>query len=89
MDLQAQIAHAGFPEGALVHVVGEGPGRVFRVTGLEGRGFEILLTDDAVQVYGEGPTVALVLGRLRERAEAGLPPARSPGEYGRQVFVGD
>ncbi|WP_216319490.1 hypothetical protein [Deinococcus aestuarii] len=89
MDLQAQIEHADFPEGAQVHTFTEGPGRVFRVTDSGERGFEILLTDDAVRMYGEGPTVALVLGRLRERAGEGLPPARAPGEYERQVFVGD
>lgn len=59
------------------------------MTGPGERGFEILLTDDAVRLYGEGPTVALVLKRLRERVEEGLPPASAPGEYERQVFVGD
>lgn len=89
MDLQTQIRQAGFPEGVEVHTLAEAQGRVFRVTGPGERGFEILLTDDAVRLYGEGPTVALVLKRLRERAGEGLPPAHAPGEYERQVFVGD
>ncbi|MEF2279085.1 hypothetical protein V3W47_12315 [Deinococcus sp. YIM 134068] len=89
MDFRAQIEQAGFPEGVEVSVLGEPQGRVFRVTGPEGRGFELLLTDDAVRMYGEGPSVATVLKRLHDRVGEGLPPARSPGEYEREVFVGD
>ena len=89
MDFQTQVQQAGFPEGMDVQTLDEPRGRVFRVTGPDGRGFELLLTDDAVRMYGEGPSVATVLKRLHDRATQGLPAARAPGEYEREVFVGD
>lgn len=90
MDLQAQIERENFPTGTEVTTFAEAQGRVFRVTAQEEeRGLDILLTAEAVQMYGEGPTLALVLGRLRAAAEAGLPPMQASGEYVRQVFVGD
>lgn len=88
-ELRAQIEREGFPAGTVVDTFQEGEGRVFRVTQGGGRGLELLLTGEAVRIYGEGPTLALVLGRLRECAEAGLPDALAPGEYTREVFVGD
>lgn len=91
MDIQAQIEREGFPEGTHVTILTEPGGRVFRVTRGEdaGQGVEILLTAEAVGMYGEGPSVALILGRLREWAEGVLPAAEAPGRYVRQVFVGD
>ncbi|MEW6423082.1 MAG: hypothetical protein AB1511_15405 [Deinococcota bacterium] len=90
MDLQAQIEREGFPPGTSVTTLPEPGGQLFRVTQAGGgRGLELLLTDEAVRMYGEGPSLALVLGRLRERAEAGLPEAQAPGVYAREVFVGD
>ncbi|GBF06429.1 hypothetical protein DAERI_090015 [Deinococcus aerius] len=88
VDLQAQVERERFPDGTRVTVLPEPDGRVFRLTRAEG-GVEILLTDEAVRMYGEGPSVALVLGRLREWAEGALPAAQAPGVYERQVFVGD
>ncbi|GAA5511950.1 hypothetical protein Dcar01_00664 [Deinococcus carri] len=88
MDFQTQVEHEGFPAGAQVTTAGEPTGRVFRVTQGEGA-LEILLTDDAVKIYGEGPTRAMVLQRLREAAEAGLPPREAGGGCVRQVFLGD
>ena len=80
----------GFPAGTRVDQSDALEGRLFRVTGEAGaRGLEILVTRDALTMYGEGPVTALVLGRLRERAERGLPPTTAPGVYEREVFVGD
>ncbi len=90
MDLQVQIEREGFPSGTSVTRRPELGGQLFRVTqDGGGRGLELLLTDEAVQMYGEGPALALVLSCLRKRAEAGLPVAQSPGVYMREVFVGD
>lgn len=88
MDFEALVAREGFPTGTQVTVSAEPGGRVFRVT-QPGCGFELLLTDEAVAIYGEGPTLALVLGRLREAAEAGLPPLEPGQSCVRQTFVGD
>lgn len=90
MDFQEQVRQAGFPAGTRVEVVDTLEGRVYRVTSGEGAsGLELLATPDALQMYGEGPVTALVLGRLRERAGEGLPPATASGSYAREVFVGD
>ncbi|WP_034384780.1 hypothetical protein [Deinococcus sp. YIM 77859] len=90
MDLQAQIEREGFPPGTSVIPLAEPGGQLFRATQDGGtRGLELLLTNEAVRMYGAGPSLALVLSRLRERAERGLPPALAPGVYERQVFVGD
>ncbi|TDE85327.1 hypothetical protein [Deinococcus sp. S9] len=88
MDFAELVAREGFPAGTQVTVLAEPGGRVFRAT-QPGCGFELLLTDEAVQMYGEGPTLALVLGRLREVAEAGLPPLEPGQSCVRQTFVGD
>jgi hypothetical protein len=90
MEFDGLVEREGFPTGTAVTAFAEAQGRVFRVTAREGeRGLDILLTAEAVQMYGEGPTLALILGRLRAAAEAGLPPVQASGEYMRQVFVGD
>lgn len=88
MEFAALVAREGFPAGSEVTTFAEPGGRVFRVT-QPGRGFELLLTDEAVAMYGEGPTLALVLGRLRAAAEAGLPPLEAGQRCVRQTFVGD
>lgn len=80
---------ANFPQGVEVITFTGREGRVLRVQSADGeRGLNLLLTDKAVRMYGEGPTVALVLGRLRGAAGDGLPPARAPGVHMRQVFGG-
>lgn len=90
LDFGGLIERAGFPEGVEVRTYTEGLNRVFRATEAGGeRGFEVLLTDDAVRMYGEGPAVATILKRLHDRAAEGLPAARAPGEDEREVFVGD
>lgn len=88
MDFQALVERQGFPAGCEVTAFAAPGGRVFRVT-RPGRGFELLLTDEAVAIYGEGPALALVLGRLRAAAEAGLPPLGPGQSCVRQTFVGD
>ena len=88
MEFAALVAREGFPAGCEVTAFAEAGGRVFRVT-QPGRGFELLLTGEAVAMYGEGPTLALVLGRLRAAAEDGLPPLEAGQSCVRQTFVGD
>ncbi|MPY65862.1 hypothetical protein F8S09_04005 [Deinococcus sp. SDU3-2] len=88
MDFPDLVAREGFPPGTQVTTFAAPGGRVFRAA-QPGRGFELLLTDEAVEMYGEGPTLALVLGRLREAAEAGLPPLEPGQTCVRQTFVGD
>lgn len=90
MDFPELVAREGFPPGVTVERLPDPHGEVFRVRDGDGtRGLDLLLTGDAVRMYGEGPTLALVLTRLREVAEAGLPEAGATGGYERQVFVGD
>ena len=92
MDVQSQINRAGFPEGMQVTTYEEVEGRVFRIRQRQGeirRGLEILLTDDAMQMYGEGPMVATVLQQLKKHAEDGLPLLEAGQEYERLVYVGD
>jgi len=92
MDLQTQIDQTLFPEGVQVTTYEEMEGRIFRIRQRRGEvrhGLEILLTDEAVQMYGEGPMVATVLQQLQKHAEQGLPVVEAGQEYQRLTFVGD
>ncbi len=92
MDVQTQIDRAEFPENVRVTTYEEMDGRIFRIMRREGetkRGLEILLTDEAVSMYGEGPMVATVLQQLQKHAEDGLPMVEAGQEYERLVFVAD
>ncbi|WP_293910895.1 hypothetical protein [Deinococcus sp.] len=92
MDFQTQIDQAGFPADVRVSTYEEVEGRIFRIMRRvpEGKqGLEILLSDDAVEMYGEGPMVVTVLKQLLERAEQGLPMVEAGQEYPRQTFVAD
>ncbi|MDL2345327.1 hypothetical protein QOL99_14385 [Deinococcus sp. MIMF12] len=90
MDFPDLIAREGFPPGVTVERLPDPHGGVFRVRTVDGaRGLDLLLTGEAVEMYGEGPTLALVLRQLRLAAEAGLPGQDAAGGYERQVFVGD
>lgn len=88
MDFARQVELAHFPAGVAVTVRETVEGRIFRAA-QAGRGLELLVTTDAVRMYGEGPTVALALERLRKVSEAGLPEVDEDGIYQRAVFVGD
>lgn len=92
MDLQTQIDQTPFPEGVQVTTYEEMEGRIFRIRQRHGDvryGLEILLTDEAVQMYGEGPMVATVLQQLQKHAERGLPVVEAGQEYERLTFIGD
>ncbi|CAM3576839.1 hypothetical protein [Deinococcus frigens] len=88
MDFARQVQLARFPAGVVVTVRGTPEGRIFQAA-QPGRGLELLLTTDAVKMYGEGPTVALALERLKKVSETGLPAVGDDGTYVRAVFVGD
>ncbi|MDV6374412.1 hypothetical protein [Deinococcus arenicola] len=93
MDFAKQVELAQFPAGVAVTVREVPAGRMFRAVqsgeGQPERGLELLLTTDAVKMYGAGPTVLLALERLKKAAEAGLPAVQEDGAYARTVFVGD
>lgn len=92
MNVQSQIDRAEFPEDVQVTSYEEVEGRVFRARQRRGdvrHGLEILLTDEAIQMYGEEPMVATALQQLKRRAEAGLPVVEAGQEYERLTFVGD
>ncbi len=93
MDFAKQVELAHFPAGVAVTVREVPGGLLFRAAraGEEPpqRGLELLLTHDAVKMYGEGPTVTLALERLKKVSEAGLPAVQADGTYQRAVFVGD
>lgn len=88
MDFARQVQLAAFPPGVVVTWRTTPDGHVFRAAHA-GRGLELLLTTDALRMYGEGPTVALALERLKKAATAGLPEVGEDGSYPRAVFVGD
>ncbi|MBB6016007.1 hypothetical protein ACFP9V_11295 [Deinococcus radiopugnans] len=88
MDFARQVELAHFPAGVMVTVRQTPEGRIFQAV-QAGRGLELLVTTDAVRMYGEGPTVALALERLKKVSEAGLPEVGEDGTYQRAVFVGD
>ncbi|GAA5503504.1 hypothetical protein Dxin01_03263 [Deinococcus xinjiangensis] len=87
-DIQHQIELAAFPSGVQVTHFPEGTGQVFCAEE-NGRGLEILLTNEAAKMYGEGPSVSLVLTMLRRAAAKELPPALPDGTFERTVFRGD
>ncbi|WP_229752964.1 hypothetical protein [Deinococcus aerophilus] len=88
MDFARQVELAAFPPGVVVTRRTIPEGHVFRAA-QPGHGLELLLTRDALRMYGEGPTVALALEHLKKAAQAGLPEVGGDGTYQRAVFVGD
>ncbi|WP_291422970.1 hypothetical protein [Deinococcus sp.] len=87
-DIRHQIELAAFPAGVQVTHYAEGDSWVIRA--LQGRhGMEILLTEEAAKMYGEGPAVNLALTRLKHAAAQELPPMRPDGTFERAVFLGD
>ncbi|WP_288404890.1 hypothetical protein [uncultured Deinococcus sp.] len=87
-DFVHQVELAGFPAGVAVTERPVRGGRLLRAEA-GGRGLELLLTDEAAQMYGEGPSVALALKKLRDGAETGLGDPGEAGQFPRIVFVGD
>ncbi len=87
-DFQHQIELAQFPPDVQVSHFREGGGQVFRAE-RGGRGLELLLTDEAAKMYGEGPSVSVVLGLLKRALDKELPPAVPGGGFVRTVFRGD
>lgn len=87
-DFVHQVELAGFPAGVAVTERPVRGGRLLRAEA-GGRGLELLLTDEATQMYGEGPSVALALKKLRDGAETGLGDPSEAGQFPRMVFVGD
>ncbi|MFC4638614.1 hypothetical protein [Deinococcus hohokamensis] len=92
MNFDQQVAAAGFPEDVQVTREDRLDGLLFRALqgepGRRQRGAELLLTPEAVRLYGEGPATAMVLTRLLAEVDAGLPVAQN-GLFERIVFVGD
>lgn len=88
MEFQEQVRAAGFPDGVEVTRREDGQDRIFRV--LRGAyGVELVLTAEAVHMYGEGPGTALALTELRKAVDSGLPQVRLDGTLERLTLVGD
>lgn len=87
MDFQEQVRAAGFPADTSVTVHGDPHGDLYRVR-RAGGGAELLLTHEAKKMYGEGPSQAMVLTRLRQAVDEGLPPLDGE-DHERIVFLGD
>ncbi|SEI58791.1 hypothetical protein SAMN04488058_10158 [Deinococcus reticulitermitis] len=88
MDPTHQIELAGFPpEVQVTHE--EGPGGLLLRARSAGRGLELLITAEALGMYGEGPAVSLGLSQLLRAVEAGLPDIEPGVSPARVVFVGD
>lgn len=88
MDPSHQIELAGFP--AEVEVTHEAlvDGLLLRAV-REERGLELLITAEALGMYGEGPAVSLGLTQLSRALEGELPRKQDDGGFARKVFVGD
>lgn len=87
MNFEEQVRAAGLPADAQVTVHPGPSGDLYRLTYRQG-GAELLLTDEARRMYGEGPSVAMVLTRLRQALDEGLPPLQGE-QHERIVFLGD
>ncbi|MFC4426347.1 hypothetical protein [Deinococcus navajonensis] len=87
MNFEQQVAAAGFPEDVQVTRETLLDGHLFRAV-QDQRGAELLLTEEAVRLYGLGPATAMVLTRLLAEVDAGLPEPQN-GRFERIVFVGD
>lgn len=83
-----QVELAEFPAGVEVSAHPEGPGWRLRAQAGSG-GLELLLTDGAAEMYGDGPALSAALSQLRRQALAGLPEAHPDGTLERLVFVAD
>lgn len=87
-DIQHQIDLAQFPAEVTVSHSAEGGGHVFRLE-RGGRGLELLLSEGAARMYGEGPGVSMVLTMLKRALDKELPPALPGGGFVRTVLEGD
>lgn len=88
MEFQEQVRAAGFPDEVDVTRREDGNDRIFRV--LQGAsGVELVLTAEACQMYGEGPSTALALTELRKAVDRGLPAVHLDGTLERLTLVGD
>lgn len=85
-----QVGLAEFPAGVRVTAHPQGHGWTLRATNADGTaGLDLLLTDGAADMYGEGPAVSAALARLRQAAVAGLPAVQADGTLEQLVFVRD
>ncbi|WP_412026680.1 hypothetical protein [Deinococcus yunweiensis] len=85
-----QVTLADFPPDVRVTAHPEGHGWTLRAVNTDGTaGLELLLTDGAADMYGEGPAFSAALARLRQAAVAGLPPVQPDGTLRHLVFVRD
>ena len=85
-----QVALADFPPGVRVTAHPEGAGWTLRAANADGTsGLDLLLTDGAADMYGEGPAFSAALARLRRAAVEGLPAVQPDGTLRSLVFVRD
>lgn len=85
-----QVELAEFPAGVQVTAHPEGHGWKLRAANVDGSaGLDLLLTDGAADMYGEGPAFSAALVRLRQSAVTGLPAVRADGTLEQLVFVRD
>ncbi|WP_240738146.1 hypothetical protein [Deinococcus fonticola] len=83
---QVELIH--FPTGVQVSRHPLGADFLLRAEG-KGTGAELLLTQGAMKMYGEGPSTSMALTVLKEAAQRGLPPRAADGTFERLVFPGD
>ena len=80
----------GNPPDVQVTAHPEGAGWKLRAANADGTaGLELLLTDGAADMYGEGPAFSAALVRLRQAAVAGLPAVHADGTLEHLTFVRD
>ncbi|MFC3831489.1 MULTISPECIES: hypothetical protein [Deinococcus] len=85
-----QVTLADFPPDVRVTAHPEGHGWTLRAVHADGHtGLDLLLTDGAADMYGEGPAFSAALARLRQAAVSGLPAVQPDGTLERLVFVRD
>ncbi|WP_309571881.1 hypothetical protein [Deinococcus sp.] len=85
-----QVELAAFPPDVQVSAHPEGAGWKLRAANPDGSaGLELLLTDGAADMYGEGPAFSAALAHLKQAAVAGLPAVQPDGTLESVVFVRD
>lgn len=86
-DIQHQISLAELPTNLGVTAQIEGSSVRLSAT-QDGGALELLVTEGAMKMYGEGPSISMALTELKKAAAQGLP-QQGAGQQATEVLLGD